>query len=47
MFNCFFVILQMCVRTLFVVQMQNVLLMTTKVPVSAGQVMKEIQMTFM
>jgi len=37
----------MCVRTLFVVQMQNVLQMTTQVLVSAGQVMKEIQMTFM
>jgi hypothetical protein len=36
----------MCVRPLFVVQMQNVLLMTTQVPASAGQVMKEIQMTF-
>ena len=28
------------------VLMQNVLLMTTEVVVSAGQVMKEIQMTF-
>lgn len=38
---------KMCVRTLFVVLMQNVLLMTTEVVVSAGQVMKEIRMTFM
>jgi len=38
---------KMCVRILFVVLMQNVLLMTTEVVVSAGQVMKEIQMTYM
>jgi hypothetical protein len=43
----FYFIFQMCVRILFVVQMQNVLLMTIQVLVSAGQVTKEIQMTFM
>jgi hypothetical protein len=36
----------MCVRMLFVVQMRSVLLMIMQVLVFAGQVMKEVLMTF-